>query len=697
MEQSKKKREKLVKIKEDINQSAKYFKENVNRYKEFIKFVYETSLTQADRVSLEELKKPQLEFNVLEAYISRLIGDFQENEPDLQVSAADGVPIQMLTQGFIDTIKVIEAHTREALDSAANDGLRTKLMKDMLAGGYSVARVYTDYINEMSFEQEIKIERVFDPTLTGFDPMARESHRGDGRYCFEIIPHTKEEFEDEFGAEACKNAKFTRSSNNAEFDWSYKNQDQDILMVVDYYERVKKKETVVKMTNGAVILKKHVPEITAMIASQGLIVQPPSIVEERKTTIETIVRYRVCEDKVLDYVVTNFKFLPLVFFDGNGTIIYDSNSGESQLMTRPYVYHAKGIQRLKNFAGQTVACEIENMKMTQWKVALESIPKKYLTGYTNPQKLQSLIYHAFDTKNPDKALPPPMEAQRTPTPVIVQETFMGSDAVTQVILGSYDAQQGHIGAKDLSGKAIMMGSMQSSSASLPYAIGYINGMNRIAQTYIDLVPKYYVTPRTLPVKKANGKREYVVINDKADEQSILMNYDPNHLNVKLELGVNSAMQKQISLETIIGLMGSSELFSEFMNTNGLEVLLENIDIRGVDELKVMAKNFMEQKQQQAEADSNEGSDTDKIVEAEKEIEGAKIEQRREEAEGKLSVETAKAVIEEQKAYTEFMKMYYEIEQKARAQDLEQQKVMAENARAAIEASMSLTQSRLRGE
>jgi hypothetical protein len=46
-------------------------------------------------------------------------------------------------------------------------------------------------------KQAIKIERC-EPTLTGFDKLARFSHKGDGRFCFQLFPKDKEEFLEEY-------------------------------------------------------------------------------------------------------------------------------------------------------------------------------------------------------------------------------------------------------------------------------------------------------------------------------------------------------------------------------------------------------------------------------------------------------------------------------------------------------------------
>lgn len=82
-----------------------------------------------------------------------------------------------------------------------------------------------------------------------------------------------------------------------------------------------------------------------------------------------------------------------------------------------------------------------------------------------------------------------------------------------MILGSYDTVLG-TNSNRLSGKAIQQGALQSNGAAMPYLIGYIKGLNRIAEILLDLIPKYIVTPRTIPVRGLNGKRAYQLVNQK---------------------------------------------------------------------------------------------------------------------------------------------------------------------------------------
>lgn len=683
---AKKHKEKLKPVKRSIEEWQQYFQENNDRYHDFMRFVFKTSLTSDDKAILDELSKPTIEFNILEAYISRLRGEFAKQEPNLSVRAADGVSEAQLTAEFLKQIDVIEGHLRAIFFDAENDSLEYNIYTDLLGGGYSVMEVYTDYINEMSFDQNIFVARVFDPTLCGFDPLARESHKGDGSYCFQIAPRTRKEFEEEFGEEISKGIKCSRDIGG--FSWSYKNEREDVILVADFYEKERVRTKILKLSNGRVVSQKDYDKLLEMWNERGYIEQPPiPIGKPRFTMLETIVRYRICENQVLDVVKTNYKHLPLVFVDGNSVQLREENNGPTSQMTRPFVYHAKGIQKLKNFSGQTLANELENMIMHKFKVAIESIPEDYQDAYDNVQQASVLMYNAFKEDNPTQALPPPQEIHRIPTPPEVTNTFKLSDEITQAILGSYDAQLG-INGNQLSGVAMRQGAMQSNAAAMPYIMGFIKGLNRVAQIIIDLIPKYYVTPRSLPILQPDGKRSYEVINKSGN---IFMNYEPNSLQVRVSAGVNFAVQKQVALEQIIQMMQASPLFNRFINEDGLELLLANLDIKGIEELKQMAGQFMDRlKQEQQQAKQAQAQQTQQNpLEVKKEIEYAKIAQKQQEAMAESATATAKVAIDKQKADTEFMKVLATIQNDEQRQLLQKEKVDAENARSAVDMAISV--------
>lgn len=675
----------LKELKETVEQSRMYFQDNFDRYHEFRKFVYDTQLTPEDTNKLAVLGKPNLEFNVLEAPISRLLGEFYQQEPSITVQAADGVSVDQLTPSYLKMIEFLEDYMRAVLNGSTSDDFQGTVFSESLSGGLSVVETYVDYVDECSFDQKFVVKPVFDCTLVGFDPLSRESTMGDGRYCFQLYPKTKAEFEREFGEGFAEGMNFSCVDS---FSWSYSSQQEDIVLVCDFFEKVQKKEKLVKLSNGDCVLEKHYKELLKEWEERGFIEQPPIVVEKRDTEIISIDRTRFCDTKILSVNKTIYSYLPLVFFDGDSKYIKDESSGSMKLMTRPYAYRAKGIQQIINFAGQTAGGEMENMVQHKFKVSVEAIPEDFQKAYQNVQQADVLLYNQFYKGDPNVRLEPPMEIQRTPTPPLVESLFMGSNRMVQAILGSYDSVLG-TNEMDVSGKAVANGSMHTSSVSAPYLNGYIKGLNRVAQIMVDLISKIMKTPRTLPVMKKDGKMGFQVVNDKNNPESISLNYKPNDLNVKVEASVNNVLQKQADMDKIIRMSQANPTFANFFNMYGLETILNNLDIKGIDSLKAKAPEFMEMMKQQQEQASQKVDPQVQIAQGMVQVEAAKVEQRKEEAEIKATMDAAKIALEKEKIHAQIMQIMNDIQVSNAKLAIDQEKVDSENARTAVETAMEL--------
>lgn len=578
----------LDRVKKNIENSYEYFRPNYERYNKFTRFVFESSMNDDEIKALQAIGKPQIEFNILEAFISRLRGEFSKQEPSVAVRAVDGKPIDP------QMIDVIEGYMRSILIDANNDSFEYEIYTDLLAGGFSAIKVFSEYESEMSFNQNLHIRRVYDPTLMFFDPLARLSHKGDGRFCGELFPMTKTDFSIEYPEIDLSSIKFTKGLKG--FNWSYQNGREDILLVCDYYEKKKKKTKIVQLVNGDVMTTKDYNE---MIKNWTNIEQPPTVVgKPRDTDLQVICRYRLIENKVLEYKETNYKYLPIIYVDGNSRLIRKTDNGDVQQFTRPYVYHAVGLQRLKNFAGQTLANELENMVQSKFMTAKESIDAAYVEAWKNPQTVSTLVYNAFKPNdNGNIPLPPPQAVPRAPIPPEVTNAFSMTDQMVQSILGNYDSALG-VNDNQLSGVAIVESATQSNAAAMPYVVGFMQGLNQAAQVILDLIPKYLITPRTIPVVDKEGKRSYKFINQQG---GVDITKAKNSLEVRVEAGVNFSVQKSRSLQQIIALMQASPMFAQFMNQEGLPILLDNIEIRGIDQLKMLSEQWAENmKQQQAQ-------------------------------------------------------------------------------------------------
>lgn len=590
----------LAKIKDNIATSYLYFQENYERFRNFRNYVFKETINDQQRSFLRKLTRPIVEFNIIEAPISALLGEFAAHEPAIRVSPSEGVPVQQ------EVLDLVEQHFRHALFEANKESFSYEVYKDLLSGGFSVAKVCTDYESAMSFKQNIYIEKAFDSTLCGFDPLARDSHKGDGDFCFEIYPMTESDFKRTFEHDISRQ-KYTLIKNDSDiegFTWAYKDiKDNKIILVCDYYEKKKQRTRIVELADGTVMrlskykkLEKewHEAELSGQMIDQLPIIKGKA----RWTTLETICKYTICDSGILEYQETNYAFLPLVFIDGNSIILTKGKVNSTYQMTRPFVYHTKGTQDLKNFAGQALANYLQNMVQHKFIIKKEAIVKDAdsLEALKDIQRMNNIVVNAYSENNPDKPIPDPISPViPVPAPPEIMGAFQMMDPTTQTILGGFASNLGK-NDNDLSGKAIVETLSASATAAKPYVVGFLNGLTQIANIFVDLMPKYILGKRTVAVRDKEGKQDYIEVNH-SDE--LRLNYEEGAIKVNVEAGVSFQVQKNRAVEQIIALMGASEQLAQFFNSEkGLKILTKNLEIHGADNLDEAVDEFMQQQAQQ---------------------------------------------------------------------------------------------------
>lgn len=582
----------LDRLRKCVETSYIYFKDNNQRFRDFKNYTFRETLNEQQKGMLTSLDRPQLEFNMGAANVARKLGEFAEHEPSIIISPSEGTPVGD------DVIQTVEGNIRHKIHDANKDGFSNAIMKDQLGGGFSAAKVRTDFQSPMSFHQDIIWEKCFDSTLVGFDPLARAPHKGDGQYSFEMYPVIADDLKMQFPQ--VKLDQRADSTYIESFEWSYKDMhDQHVILVCDFYEKKKKRVKIVKLADGRTMTKKKYKEMQQLWIDENIIEQIPEVMAERMTVLDIICKYVFIRDQVLDYQETDYAYLPHVFFDGNSDILCKGHTNTTYQFTKPYYYHCKGAQDMMNFMGIAITNSIDNLSASKFIVMEEAIPqqKDYKEALTNPQRANTLVVRAYSENNPDKPIPNPIrEVQYPALPPEVMGTFNQSITFIQAILGSGgsnpDNKQDYI-----SGKAIIEAVNVDNAAGMPYIIGYLSGLEQMARIHTDLMPKYLLGKRTIPVVNKAGDKIYQDINVPGKPA---INYEPGAIKVNIDAGVNFQVQKEKALQQIQLLSSSNPKLAEFFSSEeGLPILLDNLTIYGADRLKEAAENWMEmQKQQQ---------------------------------------------------------------------------------------------------
>ena len=581
----------LPRLKKMVVRANDYFKPNYHRFNDFRKLIYKTSISEREKSINNELQRPNIEVNVLTAYISRLDGEFAKQEPSIEVSADEGEDISP------QLIQVVEGHIRHIFEEAKQSNTQYHTYRDSLSGGFGVMKVYNEYANERTFKQVLKVRKAKYPTMCGFDPLATEPHKGDGNFCFELYPKTKTDFKEEYPDLDISDIKFSAQTELGGFQWAFSNEVEDVILICKLYLKKKKSIKIHELADGQELTDKEYKDFVSKWESSGTIAQAPVITRSRKAVDTVICCYTFIESTILEYEETDYGYLPLVFDDGDSIDLYDNSKGTIEQFTRPYVYNAIGAQQLKNLAAQSLSNYLENMAQHKYLIKREAIPleKEYLNALTEPQKANTLVVNAYMDNDPNKPIPEPLiPLQPQACPPEVSNAIGLSDQIMQNELGSYDAALG-INDNQLSGIAIIEAATQSNAAAMPYVVNYLTALQQVAVILVDLMPKYYRMPMNLPIIDQEGKKAVVSINQNGQQD---FNYDSNAMKVRVTAGVNFAIQKSRALQQIIALMQASPAFAQFMNTKGLPILLDNIEIRGADILKKLSEEYQQEMKQQ---------------------------------------------------------------------------------------------------
>jgi hypothetical protein len=269
-----------------------------------------------------------------------------------------------------------------------------------------------------------------------------------------------------------------------------------------------------------------------------------------------------------------------------------------------------------------------------------------------------------------------------PPPTEVISTFTLVDQMAQSILGSYDASLG-INDNQLSGTAIVEGATQSNAAAMPYVVGFLQALSQVARIIVELIPKYYITPRTIPIVNDDGSRDFKKINQPG---GVSLNYDENSLSVKVEAGMNFAIQKARSQNQLVQLSQAMPIFGQFMNAKGLKVIVNTLELDGQDELRELANEFMQEMKQQQEMQmkmqQEAAQNNPAMLKVKNDQMKMQLEAKQDQAENQIKV--AQVGVASQQANTDFLRVLTEMHNAKANAEAQKEKAEAEETRAAVD-------------
>ena len=128
------------------------------------------------------------------------------------------------------------------------------------------------------------------------------------------------------------------------------------------------------------------------------------------------------------------------------------------------------------------------------------------------------------------------------------------------------------------------------------------------------------------------------------------------------------------------------IFGQFMNSKGLKVLIDNLEIHGEEKLKELADSFMqemaEQQKQQAQMQQEQMQNNPMVIKAK--TEQAKVQLEAQQNQVENQIKGAEIAIEKQQADTDFLRVLNEMHSAKAQMIATQMKAHAEETRAAVD-------------
>lgn len=137
--------------------------------------------------------RPIITINKCKPAVDQIEGDIRLNPPGPDVhpigGGADG-----------DTADIIEGLIREVEYRSDAKTAYSTAGKYSAAGGYGCLELATEYVDDRSFAQRLRILSVEDPSAVFFDPAAREANRQDASWAGKLKSYSREEYSSLFGS-----------------------------------------------------------------------------------------------------------------------------------------------------------------------------------------------------------------------------------------------------------------------------------------------------------------------------------------------------------------------------------------------------------------------------------------------------------------------------------------------------------------
>ena len=514
-------------------------------------------------------KRPCLTVNAIPTYVNQICNDLRQNRPSIHVSPVGDKGDKQVAKFYRGLIRAIERHSRAdvAYDTAN---------WNQVVNGWGYIRLATEFEDEDSFDQTLKIVRVRNPFTVYMDPDALEPDGSDAQYCFisEMVP--KEEFEELYG-EAAMIPWMQAGIGEKHPNWSEKG----AIRVCEYFAVKKKYRDLIGLSNGFVGWEDELHDAVKKDIAAGRI----EVVRRRRSYERTVTCYKMTALDILETYKWPGTYIPVVRLVGQEIDI------EGKVKLSGIVRNAKDPQRILNYAK---TAEVEATMLAP--KAPYIMEEGQLEGHedewrqANTKNFSVLTYKGTSVSG--KPAPPPQRVPVAPIPAGIVNMQQGAAQDLQRVTGiRFDATMNER-MNDESGKAIRELRRNGDLSSFHFADNYTRGLRHLGTMMIEVIPHIYDTQRMVTILREDDAEEQVMINPSAPQPHAEMVVDQNKPKLKVfnpkagkygvtvTIGPSYATRRIEASESMLAFAKAMPQTAQLV----ADLIAKNMDWEGADEI-----------------------------------------------------------------------------------------------------------------
>jgi hypothetical protein len=507
--------------------------------------------------------RPALTINHTNTFCARLENTLRQQRPRIKCHpVGDGANV--------DTAATVNGLIRHIEDRSKASVAYDTGVASALNIGWGYWRIVSEYLDPMSFDQELLIKPVRNPFTVYMDPSAVFPDGRDQKWCIISETMKRSEYKRLYPRAENKEWSYADAPGDMVTDWESKEE----VRLAEYYRIHEVRDTLVKFSDGSVKLRSEMAD-PKFIMAVGL-----AIVAERPTTRCVVQWFRLNGCKVVDSRELPGYYIPVVRCEGN---VLDVNG---RVMRKGMVEDLKDPAQMFNYWRTAQTERYALTPKAPWVAAEGQLDGHPEWNDANQKSYSTLIYKPITGPDGVTLLPPPQRVEPAKVEAGMTEAAQGAEHDLMVVAGM-PADDPEIRRQVVSGDKHLQ--RRQGMQDLTHFQYYDNQTLAIAwtgQLLLELIPYYYDTPRMQRILGEDGVPKVITINQRERDASgverVKNDLTVGRYAVVMDTGPGYATKREEAAESLIELL-ATPLGEQVAATSG-DIVVRNMDFPGADEV-----------------------------------------------------------------------------------------------------------------